>query len=288
MLTAGTVIVLVVAAQAGVPQAGNGSGCAVVDSIGQCLVAAVDPGRPGGPGDPARKPARKAATAARAPRTVAAAPVNRAAPAPEPVPEADLRNVYPPELLAAELLSLPNSAPGTAPAARAPTRATTVATLTRRTTERLTLRPPALHTSAGEDGLVGMPVWLWIDPATATPLTTTATAGAAAVTATARLTAVTWAMGPPGALVRCTGPGTPWTGQAGASPDCGYVYALRSLPERTGGQAAWTITATCTWTVTFSGTSAGAPVAAEQTIDVSTSIELPVGEVQVLVGGDGS
>jgi len=30
--------------------------CAVVDSSGFCLVAAVDPARPGGPADPARKP----------------------------------------------------------------------------------------------------------------------------------------------------------------------------------------------------------------------------------------
>ena len=64
------------------------------------------------------------------------------------------------------------------------------------------------------------------------------------MTATGRLVAVEWSLGPAGARVVCRGAGTPWRGQAGASPDCGYTYQLRSLPERTGGSGRWPVTAT--------------------------------------------
>ncbi|GAA1194993.1 hypothetical protein [Pseudonocardia alaniniphila] len=155
--------------------------------------------------------------------------------------------------------------------------------------ELLTLEPPVLHISAQGDAFVGVPLWLWIDDrgASAGPVSATATAGAASVTAVGRLTTVEWTMGPAGATVRCLGPGTPWTGQDGPSPDCGYIYEQRSLPERTDGTGRWTITATSVWTVTWSGTTNGSPVDGEQIVRVSTDTSLAVGEVQVLVGGDG-
>jgi hypothetical protein len=162
--------------------------------------------------------------------------------------------------------------------------------LARQAIKRLSLPPPVLRTSIVDSGYVGVPVWLWIDddaPFTG-PVSATATAGAAAVTATGRLSAVEWSMGPPGAEVRCAGPGTPWTGQKGPSPDCGYVYELRSLPERTQGTGRWTVTATSVWTVIWSGTSNGAPVSGEETVRTSTSTSLAIGEIQVLVAGDGS
>ncbi|WP_433274006.1 hypothetical protein ACQPZA_24115 [Pseudonocardia xinjiangensis] len=143
--------------------------------------------------------------------------------------------------------------------------------------------------SVQNGAFIGVPVWLWIGDgaAYAGPVSATATAGAASVTATGRLAAVEWSMGPPGALIRCSGPGTPWIGQDGPSPDCGYVYEHRSLPERTGGTGRWTITATSVWTVTWSGTTDGSPVDGEQTVRVSSETSLTVGEVQVLVDGDG-
>ena len=80
-------------------------------------------------------------------------------------------------------------------------------------------------------------------------------------------------------------PGTPWTGQPGPSPDCGYTYKLRSLPARTGGAGRWPITATTHWQVDWQGTSAGAPVAGQEELALSTSTALPVGELQALVTG---
>jgi hypothetical protein len=76
--------------------------------------------------------------------------------------------------------------------------------------------------------------------------------------------------------------------QKGPSPDCGYTYRLRSLPERTAGAGRWPVTATSVWTVTWAGTSNGAPVTGVETLRVSTSTSLAVGEIQVLVAGDGT
>lgn len=162
--------------------------------------------------------------------------------------------------------------------------------LARQAIKQLSLPPPVVHMSVAGRGYVGVPVWLWIDDDAASvgPVSKTAAAGAAAVTATGRLSGVEWSMGPPGANVRCDGPGTRWTGQKGPSPDCGYTYRLRSLPERTAGAGRWPVTATSVWTVTWSGTSNGAPVTGEETLRVSTSTSLAVGEIQVLVAGDGT
>ncbi|WP_300007728.1 hypothetical protein [Pseudonocardia sp.] len=159
--------------------------------------------------------------------------------------------------------------------------------LAQRAIEQLVLDPPVPLTSVNGSGWVGVPMWMWIEGGASStgPVSATATAGAARVTATGRLSAVEWSMGPPGAEVRCAGPGTAWTGQTGSSPDCGYTYELRSLPERTDGSGRWTVIATSVWTVTWTGVSGGVPVAGEETVRVSAETTLGVGEVQVLVGG---
>ena len=95
-------------------------------------------------------------------------------------------------------------------------------------------------------------------------------------------------MGPPGTVVQCSGPGTPWSGGTGPSPDCGYTYAERSLPARTGGTGRWTVTVTGVWQVTWDGVSGGAPVAGVQTVALTSTRALSVGELQVLVTGGAS
>jgi hypothetical protein len=157
----------------------------------------------------------------------------------------------------------------------------------RRAVEELNLAAPRIALSARGQGFVGVPVWLWLADgrALATPASATAAVGAASVTATARLVSVEWTLGPPGARVVCAGPGTPWTGQQGPSPDCGYTYQLRSLPERTGGTGRWPITATVHWQVDWQGTSAGVPVAGQEALALPASTALTVGELQALVTG---
>jgi hypothetical protein len=252
-------------------------GCTLIGNHGRCLVVAVDPGRPGGPRDPNRGP-----TARPRPNN---APARSQAPPPPPIGAVPRGGGWvvgvlpdPDDFLA----GLPGGAPS--PGSAAPR------VLAQQAIKGLPLRPPTVHTSVVGRSYVGVPVWLWIDDDAASigPVSATATAGAAAVTATGRLSAVEWSMGPPGADLRCDAPGTPWTGQKGPSPDCGYTYRLRSLPERTAGAGRWPVTATSVWTVTWSGTSNGAPVTGEETLRVSTSTSLAIGEIQVLVAGDGT
>lgn len=268
--------------------------CAVVDSIGRCLVSAVDPGRRHA--DEPKRQSRDQDSGSRQtserPQRVASSDESTGPPAPPPLPPMralpgagvdggwSLRPVPDlPGLLAQPLPDGQPAAPAVLPEI-----------LAQQAVEQLSLPAPVLHTSGVDRGFVGVPMWLWIDDGAAytSPISATATAGAASVTATAQFSEVEWAMGPPGAIFRCAGPGTPWTGQEGASPDCGYTYQQRSLPDRTAGAGRWTITATSVWTVTWSGTSGGAPVVGEQVVRVPNRTTLAVSDVHVLVGGEGS
>lgn len=257
--------------------------CIVEDSHGRCLVSAVDPGRPGRPVP--ERPTEP--TDLRSPRQESR-DSGADAPAPPPPPTYLVRplgeggwvrndSVLPD---AAELLA---AAPPPVPDVSA----VDPGVLAQQAVEALDIAAPELRMSVEGTGYVGVPVWLWIEGGEAAtgPVSATASAGGARVTATARLSAVEWSMGPPGELVRCAGAGTPWTGQDGESPDCGYVYTRRSLPERTGGRGVWTVTATAIWSVTWSGVSAGAPVEGTDTVALTGEVALPIGELQVLAGG---
>jgi hypothetical protein len=283
VIMVGTATVVPVLLGAG--QAPHGSGpCAVVDGTGSCLIEAADPGRPGGPTGPPVSPRRSPT------RTTPARPLTPA----EIFTSGQARGLSPAAL--GPLVAAAPVAAGAAAGANgggvggpAAAPAPAAAVLAQRAVELLALRSPAVRTSAQGSAYVGVPLWLWIDQnrANVGPVSATAVAGAAHVTATARLVATRWSMGPAGAAVTCTGPGTPWTGQAGASPDCGYTYGERSLPARTAGSGAWTVRVTGVWRITWDGVTGGAAVAGVQEIDLVTPQPLPVGELQVLVTGDG-
>ena len=221
-------------------------------------MSAADPARPGGPADPARKPRR---------------PVAPTVPTPGPTP---LTSVDLSAGLAGKFIDkFGRPVPGT----------TDVLAL--QAIQLLRLPRPAMQLSVRDRAYVGVPVWLWVagGQPNVGPLTATATAGAAQVTATARLARTVWAMGPPDAVVTCPGTGTPWSGGSGASPDCGYTYAQRSLPERTAGRGTWPVTVTSVWQVTWTGVEGGAPVVGTQDVALTVNRALPVGELQVLVTG---
>lgn len=99
---------------------------------------------------------------------------------------------------------------------------------------------------------IGYNVWMWAanpQPLTFGPYTETATLGGQTITATAQVTAVTWDMGD-GTSVQC-GAGTAYDQPAhggSASPTCGHVYT-----EATEAGAAYTVTATSAWAVTWTG-----------------------------------
>ncbi|GAA3239625.1 ATP/GTP-binding protein [Pseudonocardia petroleophila] len=274
--------------------------CEVVVSSGRCLVEAIDPGRPGGPAEaddtgpdqdenggdgpsrgnpPSGRPTQQDVPEEPAPRRPSLQPLIGENGGPTGFVAGPDRSD--------ELLAL--LAEGADPNAPAPL-AVDPAIPAQLAINELELSGPVIRLSTGDNGFVGVPVWLWIerDQDLTGPRSATAAVGNAEVTATGRLAAVEWELGPSGERVVCEGPGTPWTGQAGPSPDCGYVYELRSLPERTGGSGRWPIVATIVWQVGWVGISGGAPVSGQQTVRVSADTSVSVGEIQVLVSGGGS
>ncbi|MFF3208005.1 ATP/GTP-binding protein [Streptomyces sp. NPDC002962] len=130
--------------------------------------------------------------------------------------------------------------------------------------------------------LVGMPMWMWVhqSPTTYGPNTASASAGAVTVTATAKVSKIVWAMGD-GAVVTCTGPGTPYTAAAGKSdsPTCGHTYTWTSA-DQPGGH--YRITATSTWTIDWQVTTGGGGQAGQLTQTRQTQTQIPLTELQVL------
>lgn len=167
-----------------------------------------------------------------------------------------------------------------------PTGSVDPAVLARRAIAAMQLQPPLIRTAPPQgsgSALVGLPVWMWTERAETVsgPITRSATEGPVSVEATGVVTAITWDMGD-GTTVTC-GLGTPYrTGADGPSPDCGHTYvrsSIRHVPD--GGP--WPITATTTWTVTWSGGGRSG----SEIVQLSSSGELLVGELHVL-NQDGS
>lgn len=145
---------------------------------------------------------------------------------------------------------------------------------------QLTIPKPTIGsapcTAANCKGAVGVPVWLWTDPAMFKPTTQTATEGGVSVTVTAAATGVTWDMGD-GQRVTCDGPGTKYDLRFGftSSPTCGYKYVQNSL-RRPGGR--FPLTATASWAITFSGDFVG-----NDTVTTTSTVNVAIGEVQAIV-----
>ncbi|WP_142026501.1 ATP/GTP-binding protein [Blastococcus colisei] len=127
-------------------------------------------------------------------------------------------------------------------------------------------------------GLVGLPVWMWTERGehTTGPTRQSASAGGVTVTAVGEVSRIVWDMGD-GNTVIC-GAGTPYpAGSDGESPDCGYTYATASANHVPGG-GPWPITATSTWTITWSG----GGQSGTEVLELSSDAELSVGELHVL------
>lgn len=130
---------------------------------------------------------------------------------------------------------------------------------------------------AGKVGIIGLPSWMWVadpGPQTTGPQTATATQAGYTVTATATLNNVVWNTGD-GSTVTCQ-LGTPYNPAVGAqpSPDCGHTYTR---------QGTYTVTATSSWTVAWSGV--GQTGTIPLTFTQSTTIQ--EAEVQVLTTSNG-
>lgn len=131
-------------------------------------------------------------------------------------------------------------------------------------------------------GLIGMPTWMWVDNPTANTwgrISRRVTVGGITATVTAKVNRVVWNMGD-GHSVVCDGLGhayRPWMGKRD-SPDCGYHYTRTSDREP---HNEFKVTATSHWNITWEGSGQGGTMA----INLSRSVPIRIGEMQVLVTG---
>jgi hypothetical protein len=129
-------------------------------------------------------------------------------------------------------------------------------------------------------GLVGLPVWMWVDSATDDtfgPITASASEGPVSVSATARVSSIVWDMGD-GSSVTCTGKGTPYADRYGKqdSPTCGHRYEKMSTDQPDG---AYQVTATSHWVVEWTGGGQSGTIEFDLT---TVPLPIRIGEAQVL------
>lgn len=134
---------------------------------------------------------------------------------------------------------------------------------------------------------VGVPVWLWVDNPTAStwgPISKTATYGKVSVTAKAEVTSLNYDTGD-GRTIACSNGGTPFDAAAWAnraaedSPTCGFRY------QNTSKGGAFTVSATSTWAVKWTGGGQSGQILMPST---TTTTTVRVGELQsVNVSSDG-
>lgn len=150
-------------------------------------------------------------------------------------------------------------------------------TLARQAMAAMDLRAPRIgiapEDTPGSVGLVGLPVWMWVDdPGQHTwgPITKKASAAGHTVTATGEVDKLVWDMGD-GTKVTCTTQGTEFTVDKGLteSPDCGHKYTA---------MGDYTVTVTAYWTVEW----AGLGQTGELSTDVQRSTTVRIGEAQAV------
>ncbi len=155
------------------------------------------------------------------------------------------------------------------------------ATLARQAVAALNLQPIRIgmvpEDKPGYVGIVGMPVWMWVDRPDARtygPASNTAADGAVSVTIQAKVSRSVWEMGD-GHVVTCTTAGTVYEDRFGTnmSPDCGYKYSR---------QGTYTVRAATSWDIAWTantGQSGTIPLTLMATRTVT------IGEIQVITTG---
>ncbi|MBT8228537.1 MAG: hypothetical protein HKP61_00920 [Dactylosporangium sp.] len=153
------------------------------------------------------------------------------------------------------------------------------AVLAQQARSRLRLPSVAIRLNPSGDQLVNLPTWLALDGNSWQSRSATASVPGISVTATARPVRAVWSLGE-GGLVTCTGSGTPWTAGTdpmAASPDCGYTYR-RSSAGAAG--AAFSVTVTVTWEVTWAGAGRSGTIAG---LNTTGTVPVRVTESQAVI-----
>jgi hypothetical protein len=146
---------------------------------------------------------------------------------------------------------------------------------------RLRLPGPALALGPAGTGYVNLPEWLALAPGTWAAVATAATAcnAGGCVTAQARAdpTSVRWSTGD-GAVVTCSGPGNTYNPDLPAAvqhPTCSHVYTQPSLPGTPRSRSGhYTVTATVTWVVTWTGPGGTGGALPDLVTSASTSLRV--------------
>lgn len=125
-----------------------------------------------------------------------------------------------------------------------------VSQLAQQAMESLPLAEPQIGIAPSPDGagLVGLPVWMWLENTGAAwgPVSVSVPGPGITVTARGQATQVEWQMGD-GITKVCDGPGTPYEPRYGDQPSpsgCGHVY---TEPSRSQPGGRYTVTVTVSW-----------------------------------------
>src|SRR5690606_28764229 len=140
---------------------------------------------------------------------------------------------------------------------------------------------PATSPPLDREQIVGLPTWLWIDPADWRPVSLAVELSGFQVAVTATPVRLDWDLGEhEDARVTCHGPGTPWTPEAeaaGRTSDCAWVFQRVPDPPAT----AYPASVTLVWDVSYTATGqAGGSLGRNAT---TTGFELQVAERQAVV-----
>jgi hypothetical protein len=139
----------------------------------------------------------------------------------------------------------------TSPTAGAPANPGRDIAIALRTQLRVVMPPLRTAPPPGTSAVTGIPVWLWVDPSAARPVSQSATFGPLSVSITATATGIDWDTGD-GHHLHCDGTGTPYVaGQTDPSstPTCSYAYTQRSTVDDPNGT--YTLRGSMTWQVSW-------------------------------------
>jgi hypothetical protein len=158
------------------------------------------------------------------------------------------------------------------------------ATVGAQAASELQLPIPSLALSPVTAGYVNLAEWLSVAPSIWHLFTTSAQAcnagGCTTAAATATPAIVTWNTGD-GSVVACNGPGTAYNPDLSASEQstaCSHTYATTSAGQPDSGgnpnDGAFTVTASVTWTVAWSGPDGSAGVLPSLITEAPTSLKV--------------
>jgi hypothetical protein len=165
--------------------------------------------------------------------------------------------------------------------------------LARSVSSRLQLPEPTVGRSPIGQALVGLPTWLWVDPAAWRVLRQRTSAGPVWAEVVATPVSTTWDAGDGTGSFSCAGPGTAYDRSrpvSDQSTECSYAYRRSSAEQPQTGPGEndryFTVTVTTRWQVTWTGTGGSGGTLPELTR--SSSFPLAVAQRQTVVtGGSG-